>query len=96
MPNCQVCHECFQQWYDIVFEMFNDLTTQQQRVNFLIGLFEGCDQVCVETSFFELQEDLQNAIEILSNITIDTSELDALEVSAYEVGFIPFMNFNTL
>ena len=86
VPNCEPCHECFQQWYDIISEVSDTASILRSRIRILITAnYDGHTVASIESQISSLLVQLENANQTLSNITLQTSNIADLEQTLSEV-----------
>ena len=86
VPNCEPCHECFQQWYDIISEVAGTASILRSRIQILITAnYDDHTVASIESQISSLLVQLENANQTLSNITLQTSNIVELEQTLSEV-----------
>ena len=85
-PNCQPCHECFQQWYDIINDIASRVSIARRQIEILITVNYGDYTVeRIESELSSLLVQLEMANETFSNITLQANDISALEQSLSDV-----------
>lgn len=86
VPNCEPCHECFQQWYDIINEVNDTAYILRSRIQILITAnYDGHTVASIESQISSLLVQLENTNQTLNNITLQTRDIVALEQTLSEV-----------
>lgn len=86
VPDCERCHECFFQWHDIISSLLSDATALQASIEALItDNYNGYTVSAIESEVEKLLQQLVEANQSLSSITLQSEDIDDLERSLSEV-----------
>lgn len=85
-PDCQPCHECFQQWYTIINGIADRVSILRIRIQSLTSFNYGSNTVeSIESQWLSLLVRLEVANQTFSNITLQATDIGALEQSLSNV-----------
>jgi len=85
-PDCQPCHECFQQWYTIINGIADRVSILRIQIQSLTSFNYGSNTVeSIESQLSSLLVRLEVANQTFSNITLQATDIGALEQSLSNV-----------
>ena len=89
VPDCQQCHECFNEWYYRIQDIANAVGVLENRVQLLIELnYNGYTVESIMADVQDLLDQLAAANATLQTITPLSSEVEELENTLEEVSTI--------
>lgn len=80
VPNCERCHDCYFQWFDIINNLTVRADSLQSTITRLITTYyNGHTEESLMAELVMLMEQLDQVNQTLSNITLEGSDVDVLE-----------------
>lgn len=88
VPNCEPCHDCYFQWYDILVNFTARAERVQSAINELLTTqYNGHTEESVMAEIASLRTQLEQVNRTLTNLTLEESDIAELEQILIEVSF---------
>ena len=86
VPNCERCHDCYFQWYDIVNMLASRISDLRMQVQSLITTYyNGHTLESIQNEIDLLLSQLDNATVVINSITLNENDVAVLEMTLAQV-----------